>query len=339
VVRSGTYLLDQVIQVGLDELEKIMEKSANCSKHIMGPNSSAVQCPNYKYAPSQEDWGEAHKMCETLEEFHQYMDTIQCLRGPVHLFDKIQDMMGDLRLGLKYYADGSYSNMIKKMQQKGRECWKLCFLHFCMPIVMDPSYSLKHVIEYRLCFEADKDGFSDDVRGTLLGLFYEYSCQVEGPSCTYGSKTSKETVGNEDGINEDDLSSADCDHYGDQCSQVRPMTELNQYLHQRSYCRGQTSVLQWWKEHKLTYPTIARMARDILAIPYKTDYEAPTTTARLAICESGHKHWVEELVCAQDWLGPYRMSYSLAFVIDTLSHSRVNHCLCYRRFCERGIKR
>jgi hypothetical protein len=54
------------------------------------------------------------------------------------------------------------------------------------------------------------------VRGTLLGLFYEYSCQVEGPSCTYGFKTSKETVGNEDGISEDDLSSADCDHYGDQ---------------------------------------------------------------------------------------------------------------------------
>jgi hypothetical protein len=240
VVRYGTYLLDQVIQVGLDELEKIMEKSANCSKHLMGPNSSAVQYPNYKYAPSQEDWGEARKMCETLEEFHQYLDTIQCLRGPVHFFDKIQDMMGDLRLGLKYDADGSYSNMIKKMQQKVKEYWKLCFLHFCMPIVMDPSYSLKHVIEYRLCCEDDKDGFSDDVRGTLLGLFYEYSCQVEGPSCTYGSKTSKETVGNEDGIKEDDLSSADCDHYGDQCSKVRPMTEINQYLHQRSYCRGQT---------------------------------------------------------------------------------------------------
>jgi hypothetical protein len=339
VVRYGTHLLDQVIQVGLDELDKIMEKSANCSKHTMDPNSSAVHYPNYKYAPSQEDWGNAHKMCETLEEFHQYMDIIQCLRGQVHLFDKIHEMKGDLHRNLKYYTDGSYSNMIKKMQQKVKEYWKLCCLHVCMPVVMDPSYSLKHVTSSRrYCSKTDTDGYSDVVRGTLLSLFYEYSGQMEDPSCTSGSKTSKETVVSEDSIDEDDLSPAYCDHYRDQCSEVRPMTELNQYLHERSYCRGQTSVLQWWKEHTLTYPTIARMARDILAIPYRTDYEAPTTTARLAICESGHKHWVEQLVCAQDWLGPYRTSYSLAFVIDMLSHSRLNPCLCYRRFGKRDIK-
>ena len=60
------------------------------------------------------------------------------------------------------------------------------------------------------------------------------------------------------------------------------------------------------------------MARDILAIPYKADYEAATTTASLAICESGHRHGVEQLVCAQDWLGPDRTSYSIAFLIVTL---------------------
>ncbi|KAM0835574.1 hypothetical protein ACQ4PT_062859 [Festuca glaucescens] len=64
VVRYGAHLLDQVIQVGLDELDKIMEKSANYPKHTMGPNSSAVHYPNYKYAPSQEDWGEARKMTD-----------------------------------------------------------------------------------------------------------------------------------------------------------------------------------------------------------------------------------------------------------------------------------
>jgi hypothetical protein len=324
VVRYGTHLLDQVIQVGLDELDKIMEKSANCPKHTMGPNSSAVHYPNYKYAPSQEDWGEARKMCETLEEFHQYMDTIQCLHAPDHLFDKIQDVKSDLRHGLKYYGDGSYSNMLKKMQQIFKKYWKFCCLHLCMPLVMDPSYSLKHVTNSRHCYKTDTDGYSDDVCDTLLRLFYEYSGHAEDPSCTSS--------------NEDDLSSADCDHYGDQCSKVRPMTELNQYLHERRYCRGQMSVLQWWKEHKLTYPTIARMARDILAIPYRTDYEVATTTAKLAICESGHKHWVEQVVCAQDWFGPDRTSYSLAFLIDMLSHSRINHCLCYRRFCKRDIK-
>uniref|UniRef100_A0ACD5Y2T1 Uncharacterized protein n=1 Tax=Avena sativa TaxID=4498 RepID=A0ACD5Y2T1_AVESA len=287
-----------------------MEKSASCSnKHTMGPNSSAVHYPNYNYAPSQEDWGEAHKMCETLEEFHQYMDTVQCLRDPVHLFDKIRDVKRDLRFGLEHYADGSFSDMLKKMQQKFKKYWKPCCLHLCMPLVMDPSYSLKRVTRSRSYCRPDTDSYSDDVRDTLLSLYYEYSGHpVEDRSRSSGSKTSKETVVNEDGSKiEDDLSPAYCNHYRDyDCSEARPMTELGQYLHQPGYCRGQTSVLEWWKEHNLTYPTIARMARDILAIPYKSDYEAPTTTAKLAICESGHKHWVEQLVCAQDWLGPNR---------------------------------
>ncbi|VAI32125.1 unnamed protein product [Triticum turgidum subsp. durum] len=307
VVRRGTHLLDQVIQVGLDELEKIMEKSANCSKPMMGPKSSAVRYPNYKYAPSQEDWGEARKMCETLEEFHQYMDTSQSLRGPVHLFDAIRDVKRDLRRGVKSDADGSFSNMLKKMQQKFKQYWKLCCLHLCMTIAMDPSYGLKHIKSRSgyLC-KNDKDGYKKDVHDTLLSLFYEYSGQVEDASCTSGSKTSKETVITEDGMNEDDAPFACCGDYGDKCNKGRPMIELDQYLHEPSYCRGQTSVLQWWKEHNLTYPTIARMARDILAMPYRCDYEVATRTAGLAICESGHKHWVEQLVCTQNWLGPDR---------------------------------
>ena len=106
---------------------------------------------------------------------------------------------------------------------------------------MDPSYSLKHVTNSRHYYKADTDGYSDDVRDTLRGLFYEYSGQTEDPSCTSGSKT----VVNDDGINEDDLSPAYCDHYGKHCSKMRPMTELGQYLNEKGYCRGQTSLLQW----------------------------------------------------------------------------------------------
>uniref|UniRef100_A0ACD5XS34 Uncharacterized protein n=1 Tax=Avena sativa TaxID=4498 RepID=A0ACD5XS34_AVESA len=188
VVRYGTHLFDRIIQVGLDELDKIMERSANCSKHTMGHISSAVHYPNYNYAPSQEDWGEAHKMCETLEEFHQYMDLVQCLRDPVHLFDKIRDVKRDLRYGLEHYADGSFSNMLKKMQQEFKKYWKPCCLHLCMPLVMDPSYSLQHVTRSRRYSKADTDGYSDDVRDTLLGLYYEYSGQVDDRSCSSGSR-------------------------------------------------------------------------------------------------------------------------------------------------------
>jgi hypothetical protein len=78
------------------------------------------------------------------------------------------------------------------------------------------------------------------------------------------------------------------------------MTELGQYLQETCPASGKPSVLQWWKEHSLTYPKIAQMARDILALPCNTACKVATRTTGLAMCESVDKSHIEMLVCTQD---------------------------------------
>ncbi|EEC84506.1 hypothetical protein OsI_31197 [Oryza sativa Indica Group] len=212
VVRYGTHLLDQVIQVGLDELDKIVEKSMNCSESTEGLTSSEVKYANYNYAASGKDWSCARRICDTLEDFHRYMDI--------------------------------------------------------MPIFPVPWTSLRR-------------------------LFDEYSGKVEDSNCT------KETR-NEINVSRDDDRLKYYRRYGYPICE-RPMTELDQYLQEPCLSGGERDVLHWWKEHNLTYPTVARMARDILAMPCRTDCNVAIRTAKFAIFES-RKHHIEKLVCLQDWL-------------------------------------
>ncbi|XP_039815808.1 zinc finger BED domain-containing protein RICESLEEPER 2-like [Panicum virgatum] len=299
VVRSATHLLDHVIQVGLDELDRIMEKSAKCPKYAKGSNRVAVRYPNSRYAPSPKDWRTANKICEILRDFHEHIDLMPNLPGPADLFGTLRKVYRKADFESRYESDEAFSKVLDKIKQKFKERWKHCFLHFCMPMVMDPKYSLK-------CIELfikgnEKDDYIHEVCDTFVNLFNEYLDQVDYPHCTSRSETSKGTVENADTL---------LRYYQDSKHQSceRPLTELGQYLQETRPASGKPSVLQWWKEHSLTYPTIAQMARDILALPCITACKVATRTAGLAMCESADKSRIEMLVCTQDWLTPAGMS-------------------------------
>ncbi|KAF2915996.1 hypothetical protein DAI22_09g083100 [Oryza sativa Japonica Group] len=214
VVRYGTYLLDQVIQVGLDELDKSMEKSMKCSKFTEGFTSSAVRKANHNYAESAKDWSNARPICDTLESFHQYMDTMHDFPRPRHLFDKVEDT--------------NSTSETRNEVGVNRDDDRLKYYH-------------QHQSEISIC--------------------------------------------------------------------ERPMTELDQYLLEPRLSKGEPDVLRWWKGHNLTYPTVARMARDILAMPCRTNCNVAIRTAKFAKCESRSSHDIEELVCLQDWLTPDGFKY------------------------------
>jgi hypothetical protein len=68
VIRYATHLVNQVIQVGKDELHKVMEKSTKCSKYTKGHTPSVVWFPNCAYAQSHEDWSNMQRICQILEK-------------------------------------------------------------------------------------------------------------------------------------------------------------------------------------------------------------------------------------------------------------------------------
>lgn len=312
VLRSGTHLLDQVIQVGLDELDRIMEKSAKCPKYAKGSNHGAVLYPNSRYAPSTNDWRTANEICEILRDFHEDIDFMPKLPSPADLFGTLKKVYRKADFESRYAREGAFSKVLEKIKQKFKECWKLCFLHLCMPMVMDPKYSLECI---KLFVKGnDKYDYMHEVRDTFVNLFNEYLDQVDNPNCTSRSKTSKGTVEDADTL---------LKYYHDSKHQSceRPMTELGQYLQETRPASGNPNVLQWWKEHSLTYPTVARMARDMLALPCNTACKVATRTAGLAMCESAGKSRIEMLVCTQDWLTPAGMTCHLLYPISVRLHS------------------
>ncbi|CAN6174194.1 unnamed protein product [Urochloa humidicola] len=311
VVRSGTHLLDQILRVGLDELERIMEKSTKCPKYAKGSNRVAVRYPNSRYAPSPKDWRTANSICEILRDFHEYIDLIPSLPSPADLFDTLKRVYRKAVSESRYVRDEAFSKVLEKIKQKFKECWKLCFLRICMPMVMDPKYSLK-CIKFFIGGN-EKDDYVHEACDTFINLFNEYLDHVDNSNCSSGSKTSKGAV--EDGEMLSKYYHGSNHqwkyyHYSKQQSCERPMTELGQYLQETRPASGEPSepsVLQWWKEHSLTYPTVARMARDILALPCNTACKVATRTAGLAMCELAGKSHIEMLVCTQDWLTPAGM--------------------------------
>lgn len=94
--------------------------------------------------------------------------------------------------------EGAFSEVREKMKRKFMETWRVCCLHFFMPMVMDPKYRLRHVMSrLRLdcdTFDDDMDDYLQEVLDTLASLFNEYSNLVEDHNSTSGAKTSKETV-------------------------------------------------------------------------------------------------------------------------------------------------
>ncbi|OEL24041.1 hypothetical protein BAE44_0014939 [Dichanthelium oligosanthes] len=280
----------------LPRMMEIMEKSAKCPKYAKGSNRLAVQYPNSRYAPSPKDWGTANKICEILRHFQEYIDFMPDFPSPADLFGALKKVYRKADSKGRYMSDETFSKVLEKIKQKFKERWKLCFLHFCMPL--DPKYSLKYIKLF--VQDNEKDDYMHEVRDTFVNLFNEYSDQVDDPTYNSGSKTSKGTVEDADTL---------LKYYHDSKHQSceRPVTELGQYLEETRPAEGKPSVLQWWKEHSLTYPMIARMARDILALPCNTACEVATRTTGLAMCELVGESHIEMLVCTQDWLTPAGM--------------------------------
>ncbi|CAN6166835.1 unnamed protein product [Urochloa humidicola] len=322
VARYATHVLDEVIQVGLDELDTVLEKSTKCSRYKMNPTPSLAHYPNCRYAPSVDHWIKAQKICDYLQEFHRDKDLMQKFPSPDNLFDKVWNVKEKVLRNtdidrfktvwevIQRNKEEGLFFMRRNMEKKFNECWKVCFLHFCMPMVMDPEHRLERIksriqqftVPSAYTVDDDIDDYIGEVHDTLLNLYGEYFNQVQEPDCTSWSKISMGKFIGRDILHELYL-------HTQYPYRQRPQTELDHYLEEARRATRGSSVLQWWKEHSLTYPTIGRMARDILALPALpcstgSDSKAATRTARLVMGESGNTSRVQILVCMQDWLAP-----------------------------------
>ena len=92
-----------------------------------------------------------------------------------------------------------------------------------------------------------------------------------------------------------------------QVNDLQCRSELDRYLHDRPVLEtNDFDILAWWKIHASTYPILAEIARDVLAIPISSvvSESAFSTSGRVldSFRSSLSPITVEALICTQDWL-------------------------------------
>jgi hypothetical protein len=86
-------------------------------------------------------------------------------------------------------------------------------------------------------------------------------------------------------------------------------TCLEQYLadaHDKTSLFDEFDILNWWKVNAPKYPILARIVKDVLAVPISTVASESTfsTSGRVlsSVRNALNNESMEALICAQDWL-------------------------------------
>jgi hypothetical protein len=173
---------------------------------------------------------------------------------------------------------------------------------------LDPRYKL-HLLKalflkiHGSVSEADES--VNKVKDLMCNLVLEYQDTVEDVAQTDGAQTRPR---NPTQIEDEDWMDTFDDYMSQQpvATSTYVRTELDLYLEEPLLRRTQDlDIIQWWQVAGLKYPTLRKIARDVLAIPVTTvaSESVFSTSGRII---SPHRSrlapsMVEALMCMQAW--------------------------------------
>ncbi|GFY80894.1 BED zinc finger and hAT dimerization domain-containing protein DAYSLEEPER [Actinidia rufa] len=280
--------------------------------------------PDYKEALSMEVW----KQVDTLITYLKLLfDTATVLTTPVvqttntffHEAWKIQ-----LELSRAVASEDPFvSSLTKLMQQKFDKYWRNCCLVLAIAVVMDPRFKMK-LVEFSFSKIYGDDGvtYVKIIDEGIHELFHEYGALPVPPIPSFMDKENGVKPEDDHGgtfLSNDDLGLTDFDMYIMEATSQQSRSELDQYLEESLLPRvHEFDVLGWWKLNKNKYPTLSKMARDILTIPVCTlGADSVFDTVRKEMDNyrcSLRLETLEALVCTKDWLKCEPLETSKALV-------------------------
>lgn len=267
--------------------------------------------PDYKLAPSMEDWEQVETLCTLLKLLYETANVLTTTTNPTTntFFHEVWRIR--LELARAAASEAPFvSNLTKPMQEKFDKYWKDCNLVLGIAVVMDPRFKMKLVeFSFTKVYGEDANTFIRIVDDGIHELFDEYIALPLPLTPAYadegGHLKSEEGQGGGSFASSNGLT--DFDAYIMETANHLSKSELDQYLDESLLPRASDfDVLGWWKLNKLKYPTLSKMARDILSIPVSTvppDSIFDTTIKEMDQYRSSLRpETVEALVCAKDWL-------------------------------------
>ncbi|VFQ67388.1 unnamed protein product [Cuscuta campestris] len=251
--------------------------------------------PDYTGSPSAEDW----KLIETLQYYLKILfNTASLLAGPriptsnvfFHEAWKIQLELARASVSEDPFVYG----LTKLMQEKFDRYWTSCYLILSIAVIVDPRFKMKLVdFSFSKIYGKDATSHASVVNKGIHELYQDYVQEND--------RVAKPAGGGESGR------LTDFDVFVNLTSSQLAKSELDQYLDESLLPRGHGfDVVGWWKVNRTKYPTLSKMARDILTIPVSTvtgelvfGTVVPKEMDRYRC--SLRPEMVEALVCAKDW--------------------------------------
>ena len=278
---------------------------ALCYKDVFP--SMKLKDKKYLCLPSDADWEMAKVVCGKLKTFY---DASVFFSGTAYpnangFFSLVCKLKIDLTNWI-YDENSIISDMAHSMLDKFNKYWLEVNGIMAVASVLDPRYKLVLVrYYYEIIYGplgADEVQASiDSVEDFCKVLFKEYA-NAKSSRTNEEDSTSRTTTGNVS----DHLSQFDV-YVQKTVSATPQISELTKYLSEPVKPRTPDfDVLAWWKVNARDFPTLALIAKDILAIPVSTvaSESAFSTSGRFVTPHRSRLHpkTLESLMCAQDWL-------------------------------------
>ncbi|XP_074375307.1 zinc finger BED domain-containing protein RICESLEEPER 2-like [Apium graveolens] len=264
----------------------------------------------FKCLSSELEWENEKKVCDFLKIFSDITKKYSDVKYPnanIYFIDVIQ-----IRRSIKIWAESGddwISAMSSKMQLKFDKYWEECNKLLTVAVILDPRYKMVIVsYAYKGIYDIHADFYVEEIREFLVQIFNEYSEKfgnnggfVEGSGIASFSSAGS-VAGEWLGGFQDLVASSNL-------RENSRRSELEEYLKEGLFPMDKEvdfDILYWWKLNAPKFPVVARMAKDILAIPTSSvASENSFSKCRRIITDtrsSLNDDSVETLMCVKDWL-------------------------------------
>jgi hypothetical protein len=259
----------------------------------------------YTFEPSLQEWEKAQMVNRLLKTFYDATNVISGSLYPTAnlYFHEIWEVKIALDNQVPE-ANAELFETIKYMQKKFKRYWKWTWLQISFPVIFDPRFKFEFV-EFRLrkAFGSEGESKVAALKRALLDLYKDYSEQWQGNQDVTQEIATAEVLTNSSNR------FADWDQHlrSNVSSMTEVPSELETYLKKPTIPRTDTfDILSWWKSNSMEYPTLSRIARDVLAVPTSNvASESAFSMGRRTISDfrsSLTPQNVEALICLQDWI-------------------------------------
>ncbi|KAH1095961.1 hypothetical protein J1N35_012882 [Gossypium stocksii] len=254
---------------------------------------------NFKLNPSVEEW-------EMVLAFHSCLKCFDDIEGTQSLtanlyFPKLCNIYKKF-----LHLDKSNYPIVTLMKRKFDYYWSLCNSAFAVATILDPRLKFKFVeFSYTEIHGHDSKKHLNRFHKVLTDVYYEYANEARNLSKSTSdlddSNSSTTEIAN-DCILESFSKFASASNFNEVTSWK---SELDCYLDEPLLpLDGAFDILYWWCIHTKRFPTLAKMARDFLAMPISIlaaclNFNAMITNPTY---NNLNPESMEALACSQNWL-------------------------------------